>query len=404
MVSSPFVAATTEYEPELARTNYLDLGFSTEAMFDDNVLSTPSNAQSDLSYVVAPHIGIRQSRGRLDWKMSYTGGFTIHQKFDSYNQGTHDFDGQLSYKLAPHVDFSISDRFSKMSGILNEMQAPAPSTTSLLQQPNQSVVTPIADQSSNVAAVTINDQFSAADALGGSASFLRLRFGQRPVGVQLFDANSQEAEGYYNHRVSTRNLLGIMYRFQRFTFAPNGGDTSVNAVLATYEIAIQKHTTVTVFAGPQHIDSTIAGAGTTGAHKNWKPAAGASFEFNGVRRALTASVSRTESDGGGLLNSVNLTAANASFRLRFTHNWSGDFGGAYGQSDVIGSSIASFSSVRSTTGRILINRQIAMWTVGVAYARFFQSENARPNGNADVRHNAAWLSVAYQFSRALGRD
>ena len=405
-VSSPFAGATAGYEPELARTNYLDLGFSTKAMFDDNVLNAPSNLQSELSCVVAPYIGIRQSRGRLDWKTSYTGGFTIHQKFDTYNQGTHDFEGQLSYKLAPHLDLSVSDRFLKMSGIFNALQAQAPSTTSLLQQPNQSVVTPIADQSSNVAGVGINDQFSATSAVGGSASFLSLRFGQRPVGVQLFDANSQEAEGYYNRRISTRNLLGIMYRFQRFTFTPNGGDTSVNAVLATYEIAIQKHTTMTLFAGPQYIDSTAtAGAGSRGAGKNWNPVAGASFEFNGVKRALTASISRTASDGGGLLNSsVNLTEAAAMVRLRFAKNWSGEFGGDYGQSDAIGASIASFSSLRSTTGRFRIDRQIAMWTVGVAYARIFQSENTRPNGNADVRHNTAWLSVAYQFSRALGRD
>src|SRR5438874_2697346 len=77
IVSSPFVEATTAYEPELARTNYLDLGFSTQAMFDDNVLSTPTNTASDYSYIVAPNIGLRQSRGRLDWKMSYAGGFTV---------------------------------------------------------------------------------------------------------------------------------------------------------------------------------------------------------------------------------------------------------------------------------------------------------------------------------------
>jgi hypothetical protein len=405
MVSSPLVEATAAYEPELERTNYLDLGISTEALFDDNVLGTQNNTKSDVSYIVAPNIGIRQSRGRLDWKLRYAGGFTIHQTFDSYNEGSHDFDGQLSYKVAPHVDLTVSDRYLKMSGLFNELQSQAPSTSSLLQQPNQSVVTPIANQSSNVALVQINDQFSATSAVGGSASFLRLRFGQRPAGWQLFDTNSLEAEGYFNHKVSARNMLGVMYRFQRFSFEPQNGNTTFNALLVTYEIAVQKHTAITFFAGPQYLDSAAINLGTNAGPPNkWSTAAGASFEVNGVRTGFAGSVSRTASDGGGLLSTVKLTAANAVFRLRFSQAWSGEFGGAYGFSNSITSNTAVFSKLTNTSARLGINRRIAMWNVGVGYARIFQSEDSSLNGNADVRHNSAWVSISYQLSRALGRD
>jgi hypothetical protein len=405
LVSSPFVEATAAYEPELERTNYLDLGFSTEALFDDNLLGTQNNTKSDVSYIVSPNIGIRQSRGRLDWKLRYAGGITIHQQFDSYNQGSHDFDGRLSYKVAPHVDLTVSDRYLKMSGLFNQLQTQAPSTSSLLQQPNQSVVTPIANQSSNVGLVQINNQFSANSAVGASASFLRLRFGQRPAGWQLFDTNSIETEGYFNHRISAKNMLGLMYRFQRFSFEPNNGNTTANTLLATYGFRVQKHTVVTLFVGPQYLRSTLVSSrSNAGSPNKWSPAVGASFELNGIRTGLAASVSRTASDGGGLLSTVNLTAANIIFRIRFSRAWSGELGGAYGFANSVTSNTAVFSKLKNTSGHFGVNRRIAMWDVGVGYTRIFQSENSGLNGNADVRHNSAWLSISYQMSHALGRD
>jgi len=293
-----------------------------------------------------------------------------------------------------------------MSGVFNELHAQAPSTTPVLEKPNESVVTPIADQSSNVAVVEVNDQFGAASALGGSVSFQRLRFGERPVGVQLFDSNSQRAEGYYNHRVSARNLLGVTYSFQRFTFEPNAGHTTVNAVLATYEIELHKHTRISFFAGPQYfISESPLGAGNAGSHKALQPAAGAIFAFNGEKAAIMTSVSRAASDGGGLLNNcVNLTAASATFRLRISQHWSGDFGGTYGYSNVIGSNSAGFSSLRDVSGRVVITRQIGMWNVGAGYSKILQSENAERDANTDMRHNSAWISIGYRLSRGLGRD
>jgi len=404
-VTSPFGEANAAYEPELERTNYLDLGLSTETLFDDNVFSTATDIHSDLAYIIAPNIGIRQSRGRLDWKFNYKGGFTAHQKFDAYNQGAHNFEGGLFYKLAPHVDFAIADRFLKTTGLFNQLQAEAPNRGTVRRQPNQSVVIPLADQSSNLALVEINDQYSAKSTIGGGVGFHTLRFGKSPAGSLLLDTDSQEAEGYYNHRISERNLLGLMYRFQRFTFDVANSNTTVHSMLGTYELAMQKQSTLTFFAGPEYISSgVIAG---TGQQKTLTAAAGAAFEYNGVRTGIAASVSRTISDGGGLLRTVNLTQASGTVRLHWSDKWSTEMGGGYGNNDPLGTAAVAavpYSQLNDASGRVGVTRDIATWKLSLGYARIFQSQNVIGNGNNDVRHNAAWLSVSYQFTRALGRD
>lgn len=400
-VASPFPEATPAFASELERKNYLDLGLSTEMLFDDNALSAPSGMQSDLSYVVAPNIGLRQSRGRFDWRLKYKGGFAIHQKFDSYNQGAHDFDGELSYKLSSHVDVGIANRFLKTTGLFNQVQLQTSQPGTLLQQPSQSVVVPIADQNSNLALVTVNDQFSEKSAIGGGVTFYTLRFGQKTAGSLLYDTDSQEAETYYNHRISTTNLFGLTYRFQRYTFGGVTDGTTVHSLLGTYEIAARKYATLTFFAGPEYISSAVL-SGTV-RQTTVMAAGGASLAINGERLGFTASVSRMINDGGGLLRTVNLTRAGGTLRLRWSESWSTELGGAYAINDPIGTA-APFSEVKDLAGSIGVTRRLAMWNLGFGYTRILQIQDAAANKTSNVQHNGAWASVAYVFSRPIGRD
>jgi hypothetical protein len=407
MVSAPFASETTAFQPELVRTNYLDAGFGVSSMFDDNTLNTTSDTKSDFSYCVMADIALRQSRGRLNWKMNYAGGFTAHQRFSTYNQGSHDFDVDASYKLAPHVDLAVADHFRMTSGFFDRVNLnPDISAGTILQQPNQSVITPIAYQNSNTALVKINDQFSQSSAIGASATFFQSHYIDVPVGTLLIDTNSQEAEGYYNRRLSQRQSLGLTYRFQRLTFSSIANDTTVHSVLATYELRLQTYMTLTIFGGPQHVSTTIENltSSVPVTRNPWSGVAGASFVWNGLRTGITLSAMRMTSDGGGLLGAVTLTGGSAVFRRQLSRQLNAELGFTYGLSDSLEITSIPSSSLKTVLGSAAIMRQVNNWKFTLGYARASQLQSNSGNGMQDISHNRAWTSISYEFSRPLGRN
>jgi hypothetical protein len=419
VVSAPFASKSLAFQPELERTNYLDAGLSVGSTFDSNALNSSADPRSDIGYSLLPHLGLKQSLGHLDWKLSYSGGFTVHQHFSAYNQGSHDFGFDSTYKLAEHIDLLVRDHFLMTSGFFDQVnQEPGTSSGSILQQPNQSVITPLANQVSNVATVAINDQFSASSAIGGGATGFRSYYKNAPAGTTLIDTNSQTAEAYYNRRVSARHSIGVTYRFQRFTFTPVANNTTANSILATYTLHFQANMTLSLFGGPQHVDTAVQSVTTSVALPQiellavpasrhfWTGTGGATYVWNGLHNGVTADVIRGVSDGGGLLGAVTLTSADVGFRRQLSRRLTSTFGFIYGQNDSVGLGTTAYSSLKSVSGGVSVTRQLRDnfgFTVG--YRRDFQLQgNAGVSTpDANVNHNRVWVSISYQVTRPIGQ-
>lgn len=415
-VSAPLISGSPAFRSELEQKNYVTVGLGLASSFDDNALNVPSDPKSDTTLGVFPNIALNQSLGRLSWQLNYFGGFTAHQRFSAYNQGSHDFGIEGSYKLAEHIDLSVRDHFVMTTGFFDQINPDPYAAGSVLQQPNQSVITPLAAQNSNTATVAINDQFSASSAIGASGTVWRSYFKDVPPGATLINTNSQEAEGYYNRRISARHSLGVTYRFQRFTFSPLANDTTTHSLLATYALRPGPNMTLSLFAGPEFVDTTAQQTSTAIAlpqiqmsafsveRQFWRGSGGAAFVWNGLHNGLTASVSRTISDGGGLLGAVSLTSSNVAFRRQLSPRLTMGLGWDYGISDAIGAVITPYSSLNSMTGSASVTRLVRNnFGVTLGYARIFQSQSDIGSSLSDINHNRAWVSVFYQFTRPLGR-
>lgn len=417
-VSAPLIDGSPAFRSELERKNYLDAGIGFGSTFDDNALSTPSNPKADTTFGVFPNLALKQTLGRLNWQLDYFGGFTAHQRFSAYNQGSHDFGLEGSYKLAEHVDLFVRDHFVMTTGFFDQINPnPYTSAGSILSQPNQSVITPLSKQSSNLATVAVNDQFSASSAVGGSGTFYRLYYKDAPPGSILLNTDSFDVEGYYNRRLSARNSMGVTYRFQRFTFSDLGNDTNTHSVLLTYAFHPDPNMTLSVFAGPEYVDMTmqlmnaslalpqLQLSAVSADHRFWRGTGGASFAWNGLHTGLTASVVRSINDGGGLLGAVGLTNTNIGLRRQLSRRLTAGLGFDYGLSDAIGTVLTPYSSIKSAVGSVSVSRQVRNnfgFTLG--YSRVFQSQATSAGaGSPDINHNRAWASISYQFSRPLGR-
>lgn len=413
----PFGATSLAFTPELARTNYLDGGLRLGTTFDDNALNTSSDRLYDVGYSILPDIALRQSRGRLNWMLNYAAGFTVNQRLSARNQGSHDLGFESQYRLSPHVTLTLRDHFAMTTGFFDQVNQNFDSSSgSVLQRPNQFVVTPLARQDSNVATAQMSYQFSASSEVGGSGTFYRSHYKDAPVGTELIDTDTQEAEGFYNHRTSARNLIGATYRFQRLTFSPMENDTFVHSVLATYTFQIKPNVTLSLFAGPQHTDvSTQIMVPTVQLplvyfvsipieQNSWSTAAGGSFSWNGQRTSFIADASRSVSDGGGLLGAVNLTSFDASVRRQVSRNYAANLGVAYGSNQAVSTTASPFSSLKSTTANFAIDRTFRnRLGLTLGYAHAFQTQQNAAPGSDQINHNRVWMSLSYNFSRPLGR-
>ena len=412
----PLQGGSLAFTPDLERTNYLNGGLGMGATFDDNALNTSANRVSDAGYFVRPYIELKQSRGRMNWALDYTAGLTIDQRLSARNQGSHDLGFQGEYRLSPHVTLQLRDHFLMTTGFFDNFNESSLASGSVLQRPNQFVVTPLAKQDSNVATALMSYQFSASSQVGASGTFYHSHYKDAPAGTTLVDSDTQEAEGFYNHRVSSRDLVGVTYRFQRLTFSPMENDTYVNSILTTYTLQLKPNLTLTLFAGPQHtsVNSEVMiptvvlplvyFISVPIEQASWSTAAGGSFTWNGKRTSLVADASRSVNDGGGLLGAVNLISTDVSLRRQLFKNYSADLGVAYGSNQAVSTTALPYSSLKSTSANVAVDRRFSDHLgLTLGYSHILQlQQNVTPNAPS-INHNRVWVSLSYNFSRPLGR-
>src|SRR5690348_4349036 len=66
------------------RSNYLRGGFAFVTAYSDNVLgSADGHPVSDVSYSIAPTVGLDKTTSRLHWLLNYAPGFTFYQRTNS---------------------------------------------------------------------------------------------------------------------------------------------------------------------------------------------------------------------------------------------------------------------------------------------------------------------------------
>ena len=206
------------------------------------------------SYSVMPDIGIDLSRPRLLLNLNYSGGYTVNQRFSTYNSDSQNAGIDLSYRLSPHVNLRLTDRFTMTTGFFDQVQGnPTGIGTGVIQEPNLSVITPFARHSDDVGTAQLTYQYTAGDMVGMSGTFDDSSFGAPPTGsAALVDSQSIEADGFYTHRFTPRNWSGVAYVFQRLTFDPATESVDTHSLYLFHTIYLQRRMQLAFFAGPEY--------------------------------------------------------------------------------------------------------------------------------------------------------
>jgi hypothetical protein len=404
-----------EFSPELAHTNFLNAGVSAGASYDTNLLSSSTTEVGGAIYTITPTIGLNMSRPRLLWTMDYSGGYLVNQRYSGFNQASHSAGIDIRYRLSPHVNFRVSDRFLYTGNFLSQLQG----NTSVpgggvITQPNQAVITPIAQRTDNLGTVEITYQYSAGDMVGASGTFYNSHFGNVPAGSpQLLATKTEQGSGFYTHRFTPRNWTGIAYNYQRLNFNPDTQSVQTHSFYLFHTIYLQPRMQLALFAGPEYSDvsgqvvvdnTTIPPTTARRAQQSWSTAGGASFSWQGLRTGIRASGVRKVSDGGGLLEAVTMTTVNGGVRRQLTRSANIDFSVVYGDSTALQAGSGAFTALKSVSGSVGWEQRFGRnFSANLGYARDYQQQNTTAVSALNINHNRGWITLAYQFSHPLGR-
>ena len=403
-----------QFSPELEHTNYLQAGVSAGASYDTNLLAQSSNVVGGAIYTVTPNIGLNMSRPRLLWSLNYSGGYLVNQRYSALNQSSHNAGIDIRYRLSPHANFRVSERFIYSGAFMNQLQGNETGLGSgIIQQPNQAVITPVAKQTSNMGTAEITYQFSAGDMIGATGSVYTSHFGDVPTGAPaLVGTTTESGSGFYTHRITTRNWTGIAYSYQRLSFNPDTQQVQTHSFFLFHTIYLQSRMQLALFAGPEYtdvsgtvVDNTVAPPLiTSAAHQGWSTAGGASFSWQGQRTSLHASGVRKVSDGGGLLQAVTVTTGEGAIRRQLTRNTNLEFSGVYADSRALQAGAGSFTQLKTASGTVVWEQHFGRsFSANLGYARDYQQQNAITAPTLDVNHNRGWITLAYEFTHPLGR-
>jgi hypothetical protein len=390
------------------RSNYLRAGVSFTTAYTDNLLGGVSaHPVSDISYSVAPMIALDETTTRMHALLSYAPGFTFYQRTSAYNAADHNASIKFEYRLSPHVTFSASDSFQKSSNVFNQPAdfAPGGSVSGGAQGPNFSVIPPVADRISNTGSAGISFQFALNDMVGASGTFSNLHYPDQSQVPGLFDSSSQGGLAFYSHRVARSQYLGVTYAYERLLTYLTAGEikTETHAALAFYTFApTSSKFSFSLFGGPQYADTTQPAPLLP--LKSWNPAGGASLGWQAKSTTLALSYAHIISSGGGLVGAVQLDSGTLSARQQITRTLNASLTGGYAQNNVIGDLALGGSSGHTISGSAFLQQMIGQHlSVQLGYTRIHQSYSNVQAISTAPDTNRESISIAYQFSRPLGR-
>lgn len=394
------------------RSNDLHGGIAFTGAYSDNTLgSITGTAVSDLSYSVAPFIGIDITTSRLHSVLNYAPGFTFYQRTTSRNEADQNASIDLQYRLSPHVTLSVKDQMLKSSNVFNQPNlVESGAISGAAQQPNFSIIAPVADRLSNSGNVGISYQFRANQMVGASGTFSNLHYPSPDQVPGLYDSSSQGGSLFYSYRVSGRHYIGASYQYERLLSFPTVGqnETQTHGFLAFYTLHATTRTLLSLFGGPQYyslaqpplpplqLQVPVA--------QGWTPAAGASLSWQGRLTNVALTYSHIISGGGGLsAAAVRMDSASAALQRQLTRRLSGAISGGFSQNDVLVST-AGVSNGHTISGNVSLQQEMSQhFNIQLGYTRLHQVYSNVPVLAATPDTNREYISISYQFSRPLGR-
>lgn len=411
MLSSLLAATNAELPAletasEVAPTNNLSGAVMFGSAYDDNLLNSDPARGGGVTYLFAPRFRLQITRPRTAWNVVYSPGVSRSNVGDTQDFMTHDFSTELTRRMSRQWTVRARTQFSVTSNPFQIVGSGNSLDGGISDPRNEGILTPFAKQTTLLTGLDTTYQLGKSDYVGASGVFSTLQFDNlNGVRTDLANRNGVSAQGFYARRLSSRNLVGVEYKFQQLRFSPLHSVTYTHSVLYFHAININPSWTVSFFAGPERADSSGEFAGVVGtvpSQIDWNVSSGAIVAWQGRTDDIRASFSRRVTDGGGLASSMRQNTLGIDYRHLFTRRWAFTVGARFDEGRALVSA-APKRPIRTAGGGFGLERNLTeSLALQFGYERI-QQQMPGTDFSSKAVHNRGTISLVYQFNRPLGR-
>ena len=405
---------------ERSRTNLLVGSLNVANFYDSNSLLDNENRLGDFTWSIQPQLTLLGTRRHLRWSFGYSPTITVDQRLPVRDLFAHSLGLDFQYQATRRLTVRLRDSLRVETHLLDRLNPqPFIPEFSVLDRPNDSVLTPIARRIYQEAGLDLDYLVGPRTIVGISGSFFQNRFRSLPgptaVDESLVDSRSEGARAFYSHRFSRRHSAGAMYQFQSLSFKQGEAGARIHTIFYIHSVALTPTQSLSLFLGPEfsHIQDQILVTFDLGflvaqfkvktSNAIHSLSGGATYEWQGKRTALRASWVRRISDGAGLFGASRLQSGSGELRRQLARRWTARLGLGYGSTSALGlvSSSAAYRTL-SATGSIsyTLGEHLSM---DFHYARLHQINSSTLPSILIGDHDQFSVSLTYQFARPLGR-
>jgi hypothetical protein len=397
---------STEVGMAGSQENFLSLGITGSAGYVDNLY--PGAGVSPIGeklYVILPTIALDLSTGRQHTSASYSPGFNFYEPSSALNEVDQNGQFNFDYRFSPHLTLNLGDLLQRSStgfsqaglGVGGNISGSAPSVV-------PGVYAPFASRFMNAASAQLSDQFSRRCMIGVTGEYLKLDYPNLVAGSGLYDSDSRAGGGYFNERLSAKQYLGAVYRYEDiFAYPPVGQyQTQTNAISGFYTIFLSNTFSLSVTGGPQHYSAIHS---PTPPVSGWSPTFTISSGWHRESVSVAASFSRTVTGGGGLLGAYRSTGGALAGNWQISPNWSSGISASYASNSSATPTLAPSSpGGHSLVASASIERPIApRLRARFQYDRIQESYSRIQAIAVDPSSNRETVTLVWQLRRPLGR-
>lgn len=287
--------------------NILLMGFQFREVADSNSTSTTSGSSWDSASLLTGNVALHHFWSRSELTAAYAGGGALYNTRTGLNEAFHEasltekmnwrrwtllLSDQASY--LPESSFGFSG-LSSLAGLVPGVyglgsQFP---TISPLFDPSQSILTGRARRISNAVVGEVDYSISRRSSFTASGSYGLLHF----LDDGFIDNHSTIFRSGYNYALNSRDTVGVVYTFTRFSFGQQSATFQNQAIQLAYGRRITGRLALELFAGPQI--NTFQNVSTNpGAQVSWS--AGAFVRYQMARSGVALSYIHGTSGGSGV--------------------------------------------------------------------------------------------------------
>ena len=399
------------YAGEAAPVNQLLLSVSVSTFYDDNVPQMNSIRVGDEAVSLTSQLALFRQTDRLKLDFNYTPYGLLYRQVDHYDSLNHNAGLNAIIRLSSQISLGLHEAFSYQNGIFQSLTGqPISSGLGSPTTLNQTIFPYVTRALSNTSGLDLTYVKSGRTSLTFSSGFDRRQFGNQGVaGQQLYNSWGVNGGLQYKYRVTEHTNLGLVLVHQDSTFRGAGifGNSlrfQTESTFISVGSRLSPTVTVTIFGGPQYIrilGQPAAAAGVTG---QFQPAGGANITEQVRQTALSVSVQRTVTDGGGVYTLVKSTSLDLGVRRQLIGRWEAAVQIGAARADTSLLQLAS-GKTNALIGGVRLDRPLSGGaTLHASYETAHETSGGTLPGLASFDRNRVAIGVDYRFKAIpLGR-